>query len=443
VNFRFVSALTFIFLFVLAVSSCKKRNDNVFLANETTQGFDGYSYTDTFKLLTRTVREDSIKSDSLSHNLIGVINDADFGKYTASSYFQFRLPQLNNVINTQKLDSAVLIMQYTSATAWYGDLNTNMAFDVVEVNELMDKTRTHSNQSYSYNPTPIGSFSGKFRPSDSISVRELGKKVKIAPSISIKLDSNFAKKLFNANTELGSQENFVSFFKGLGIIPTSNPSLGSGAIAAFNMTGGFSKIRIYYNDSLQSDFKVIPIDSRRLSNYTVNNQPVNITKQKSAQAKASFDTTYAQAMTGAKTHIRIPYLFGLVNKASGKKISVGKAEIIIRPMAGTFASPFTPPTRMLILQPDATTNRNAGIIDLIERSYGGDYNASKNEYRFNITRHIQSLFSDYQLHGKDNNRGLFLTIPSDFPIAPSRIVMDMRKGIPNAGIEFKLIYTEL
>ncbi len=442
-NSRFVFSLLFCFI---AISSCKKRNDNVYLANEGTIGFDGYSYADTFfKLLTCTIREDSIKTDSLSHNLVGVINDAVFGKYEAASFFQFKLPQLNNVISNLQLDSAVLIMQYTSPTAYYGDLNSNMAFDIVEVNEMMSSSVSHSTQNYNYDVTPIGSFSGKFRPSDSIYIRELGKMVRIAPSISIKLSTAFATKLFNAgSSDLSTQENFVQYFKGLGMVPTANPSFGSGVIAAFNMYGVFSKIRIYYDDTMQSDF-LVHNDSRRFTQYKVSNQSPEITKQKSASSSslANFDTTYAQAMTGAKTRIMIPNLFGLIDKKTNKKISIGKAEIIIRPMAGTFASPFTVPTRMLILQPDAITNRNAGIFDLFEPFYGGDYNASKNEYRFNITRHIQSLFTDYQLRGKDNNRGLFLTIPTDFPIAPSRIMVDMRKGIPNTGIEFKLTYIEL
>lgn len=440
-NRKFVSVFLLCSLFVY---SCKKHNDNVFLANEAVNGFYGYSYLDTLKLLTKTVREDSIKSDSLSHNLIGVINDPQLGIYKSTSFFQFRLPQLNNVISAQNFDSAVLIMPFTSKTAYYGDLNTVMSLDVVELTETMDKTRTHSNQAYAYNPTPVGSFSGKFRlqDSDSVTIRELGKNIKIGPAIVIRLSNTLGMKLFNAGAgDLSSQESFVSYFKGLGIIPTSSPSAGSGAIAAFNMLAANGKIRVYYNDTLHSDFKVTN-DSRRLAQYEISNQPAAITSQKSALPGADFDTTYALAMTGAKTYIRIPDLFSII-KPNGKKISVGKAEIIVRPLAGTYNSPFTLPTRMLVLQPSATTNTNLGILDLFEPFYGGKYNASKNEYRFNITRHIQSLFSDYQLKGLDNNRGLFLAIPSDDPIAPSRIVLDMRKRIPDAGIEFKLIYTEL
>jgi hypothetical protein len=439
VNFRIVSLLTLTIVFLF---SCKKQDNNVFLTNEGTLGFDGYSYNDSLTLLTKTVREDSIKTDSLSHNLIGIINDQTFGKYEAISFFQFKIPQLDKVISTETLDSAVLFIQFTSKTAYYGDLNSSTSFKVYELSEAMNSSVSHSNQSYTYNPTEVGSFVGKFQLEDSVPIMELGKPIKMAPGISIKLSSALASKLFNASSaNLSSQENFLQFFNGLAIVPDANPSSGSGVIAALNMRGTFSKLRIYYNDSLQSDLAVID-GARRHTQYIINNQSAAITNQKSSAKTANFDSTFIQSMVGAKTHIQIPYLFSTITSSS-KKISIGKAELIIRPIAGTFSSPFDLPDRLLLLQPNPDNNLNAGIIDLLEPFYGGDYDATNNEYRFNTTRHIQSLYTDYQLNGIDNNRGLFLLAPSDFPIAPSRMFVDTRKGIPNQGIEFKLIYTEL
>jgi hypothetical protein len=148
------------------------------------------------------------------------------------------------------------------------------------------------------------------------------------------------------------------------------------------------------------------------------------------------------AMTGAKTFIQLPKLFNIV-PTNGKLISVGKAEVVIRPLAGSYNAAFTLPKRMLLFVKDKETGLNAGMIDMLEPFYGGTYNATKNEYRFNITRYIQSLYTDYQLKGTDNNLGLYLAIPSDSPVAPSRIMIDAKKGGSGSGIEFKLIYTEL
>ncbi len=409
-------------------------------------GFDGNGYADTFTILTSTIREDSVRTDNLSNNLVGVINDPFFGKYQAQSFFQLNLPQLSNVINTEKLDSVVLIMQFTSPTAYYGDLNSEMSFNVYELSSSMDSTNsTYSNQSVPYNPTAIGTFTGKYKPADSSYIRELGSKVRIAPSISVKLSAAFANKIFNANsTDLASQAAFLNLIKGIAIVPSANPVSGTGSIAAFNMLGSFSKIRIYYNDSLQSDFKVLTDDSRRFSQYSFSGQNAEIIKQKTASKKSSFDTTFIQSLTGCKTRILIPHLF---NIAKTKSISIAKAEIIIRPLDASYTSAAPLPTRLLLLQPDATTGVNTSLVDLAEPFYDGYYksviNYYRNEYRFNITRHVQNLFIEYQRKGANNNRGFFLIIPTDNPIAPSRLMLDTRKKIPNAGIEFRLYYSEL
>lgn len=414
----------------------------MFLQNETTAGFEGYSYVDSLKIQTCTVREDSLKTDSLSHNLLGIINDPDFGVYTASSFVQFKLPQLGNVISSNTLDSAVLFLQFTSNTAYYGDINSDVIFNVFELSESMNNTISHSNQTYNYDPNPIGTFTGRLNVTDSLTQRSLGKTIKGAPGISIKLSSAFAQKLFNANSSnLSSQDNFLSFLKGIALVPVSIPAVGKGAIAAINLKGSFTKIRVYYNDTMQSDFNV-QTDSKRFSSYAITGQGAQIMLQKSFAGNANFDTTFVMAMAGAKTKIKLPNLFSII-KNNGKLISVGKAEVIIRPLAGSNTSIFPLPTRLLLFSQDEATGLNAGLIDLIEPFYGGSYNSANNYYKFNITRYIQSLFTDYQNKGVNNNRGLFLTIPSDFPVAPSRLMIDARKGLQNAGIEFRLVFTEL
>jgi hypothetical protein len=439
VNFRTACALI---LSIVFITACKKQDDNVFLQNETTAGFEGYSYVDSLKIQTCTVREDSLKTDSLSHNLLGIINDPDFGVYTASSFVQFKLPQLGNVISSNTLDSAVLFLQFTSNTAYYGDINSDVTFNVFELSESMNNTISHSNQTYNYDPNPIGTFTGRLNVTDSLTQRSLGKSIKGAPGISIKLSSAFAQKLFNANSSnLSSQDNFLSFLKGIALVPVSIPAVGKGAIAAINLKGSFTKIRVYYNDTMQSDFNV-QTDSKRFSSYAITGQGAQIMLQKSFAGNANFDTTFVMAMAGAKTKIKLPNLFSII-KNNGKLISVGKAEVIIRPLAGSNTSIFPLPTRLLLFSQDEATGLNAGLIDLIEPFYGGSYNSANNYYKFNITRYIQSLFTDYQNKGVNNNRGLFLTIPSDFPVAPSRLMIDARKGLQNAGIEFRLVFTEL
>lgn len=420
------------------MSSCNRKKENVFFDSQGTLGYDGFSYADTLALITRTVREDSLKTDSLSHNLIGAINDPFFGNYAASSFFQFSLPQLNKVISTEKLDSVVLMMQYTSSIAYYGDLQSNVSLNVYELNEPMGGSVTHSNQAYNYFPNIIGTFNGRFNTKDTTTIRFGNKFISVPATLKIKLSDDIATKLFNANSsDLSTKDNFKNFFKGIVV----KPSTTNGSIAAFNMLGAHSMIRIYYNDSMNSDF-VVEKESERFTQFEISNQSTAITKQKSASVTSNFDTCFVQSMSGAKMQIRFPNLFSLIKDPS-KKISIAKAELFIRPIIGSNTTNFSLPIRLLCLQPHPTNNSNAGILDLVEFFYGGSYNSQSNHYKFFITRHIQSLFTDFQNKGINNNRGLFITIPNDFPIAPSRLMVDARKNMPNAGIELKIYYTEL
>lgn len=425
-------------LIVFLVSSCKKQKNNVFLNNNQNSGFNGVGYVDTFKLITRTVREDSLKTDSLSYNLIGSINDPTFGVYKAETFFELALPQFGNVISSKKFDSAVLFLQYTSTIAHYGDLNSIQNLEVVELNESMTASKQYSNNSYNVSPTVIGTYNGKFTPTDSSKYRNFKKIETIAPTLKITLSNAFGNKLFNASSsDLSSQASFLNYIKGIGIRVIGTPSSNSGAITSINLKGTFSKVRVYYDDTTHSDFVINP-DSKRISTYQVSNQSSEIIKQKTN--KFNFDTGFVQSLTGAKLKIEIPNLFKII---SNKTIAVNKAEIYIRPLAGTNTSPFKIPSRLLLLQPNASNNLNAGIIDLIEPFYGGTYNSVSNYYKFNVTRHIQDLFIDKQLKGIDNNRGFFLIIPTDNPVTPSRLFVDTRKGLKDVGIEFKLYYAEL
>lgn len=432
--------LTYLFFVVLLLSNCKKKDANIYFDSEGTLGYDGLIFTDSLTLLTKTVREDSLFTDSLSHNLIGLVNDPDFGIYKSKTFFELNLPQFGKVINNRVLDSVVLFLNYTSNIAYYGDMTQNVDLSIYELNQSMLENVNFSNQTYTYNSTPIGSFNGKFKLSDSIKLKQGSGNVQIPATFRVKLSSQFANKLFSASaTDLASQINFKQYINGLAIVPNGN----NGNIVAVNLESSFSRLRLYYDDSLYSDFNV-GAGSKRFSQYEILNQNSVIVQQKQAPANQDFNSTYIQAMSGAKTQILMPHLFSMIKNPS-KKISIAKAELIIRPKAGSYNSTFSLPKRLLCLQPNKTTNLNFAILDLFAGNnlYGGGYDAGKNYYKFNITRHIQTLFTDFQTKGENNNRGLFIVIPTENPIAPSRMVVDMQKKLANQGIELKIYYTEL
>ncbi|MBC7426737.1 MAG: hypothetical protein H7321_09400, partial [Bacteroidia bacterium] len=117
-----------------------------------------------------------------------------------------------------------------------------------------------------------------------------------------------------------------------------------------------------------------------------------------------------------------------------------KAEIIFKPLAGSYNAPFSLPKRLVLFQPDPNTGLNYLILDYLNNT--GEYDAINNQYKFNVTRHVQNLFNDKIFRNTDNNLGFYLAIPSDSPLTPSRIALDTRKGIAG-GFALKLYYTKL
>src|SRR5882762_3776514 len=107
-----LSALTLYLLIVF--SSCKK---NSFIGKDILPSTDdvGAVFTDTFSLITNTIRDDSVLSSSTINNLAGTLFDPLFGKSYAAFFSEFLLP--TNDINfgspdTLFIDSLVLTLGY-------------------------------------------------------------------------------------------------------------------------------------------------------------------------------------------------------------------------------------------------------------------------------------------------------------------------------------------
>ncbi|MCO6494534.1 MAG: DUF4270 family protein [Bacteroidetes bacterium] len=424
-------------------SGCKKRDDLISLNTGTIEPTDLF-YTDTITVLSSTVREDSIPTRmSSNQQLAGKMNDLLFGISESSIFSQVRLAILNNPISpVTGADSAFIYLTFTSEIASYGNLNSTQHFSVYELNADLDASKTYySTDSISYNQTEIGSYSGSFNLVDSVRVKD-STFSNTAPGIKIALTKDFANKLINAGPgDVNTQSSFANYIKGLCIKPTGNPASGEGAVVGFNFKAVSTQIHVYYDGDKHINF-LLDSAAVKFSQYKFSQQPANITIQKN-NPLLNFDTTYVQALTGAKTFFRFPNLFSL---AKDNKIFIHKAELIIPVYKDVISSQYKAPTRLLLNQPDELTGRNLPLIDLIssESTYGGKYDVALGQYKFTITRHIQDLFSSYLNDGDNFNFGLYLTNTIDLPITASRILIDTRKSNPiEQRLRLVIIYSKL
>lgn len=246
----FMKNLLLSLFLLIVVSSCKKKDSSVGIGtiddNEILNGIT----VDTFDLITYTVEEDSLITDNGPNGLLGSYNDPKFGTFNASIYTQLRIGTVNpnfGNISSIIMDSVVLALEYAG---FYGDQSTQ-TFEVYELNEDLHIDSTYysftTKSIKSTNLVPFGKGAITPKPTEKTIVG--GDTVEA--QLRIHLDTNFAKALIaeaaSGSTTFASNENFLSYFKGIHI-KTNNgfQAPGVGAALYVKLNDPSSKITMYF-----------------------------------------------------------------------------------------------------------------------------------------------------------------------------------------------------
>lgn len=150
---RLSRAAIFLFSGFVFISSCKKVESDLGVEVLPDSDLLG-AEVDTFEVNTYSVREDSLKSDEFSLNLLGSMNHPTFGKTKAGFYTQIRLSTFNvnfDVANTV-VDSVVLSL---NIDGHYGTLDAQ-TFEVYQLTEDIYRDSTYyTNTVKTVNPTNL------------------------------------------------------------------------------------------------------------------------------------------------------------------------------------------------------------------------------------------------------------------------------------------------
>ncbi len=224
ITFFLLSLISFTALF-----SCKE--DTIIDANLVPAGdtINSIIIPDTLTIYTKTILDDSaVTGDSIyiagvpiNHAMGTIATDPYSGKTTAGIFFQVIQPSLNFTFPVAP-DSAVLILPYARFT--WGDTTvlTPQTFNVHEVTGDFPKNKIYTSKSdVAYDPQILGSTTITSYDKLDDSVTDLGANKQA--HLRIKLNDNFLNKIKNANTStnLNSYANFLSYFKGFYIEPSS------------------------------------------------------------------------------------------------------------------------------------------------------------------------------------------------------------------------------
>jgi hypothetical protein len=423
--------------FSLFFSSCTD-NDTIGLNEQPSSDELNVIFSDTCTVMAFSKIEDSVRTDETVYNILGCYLDPEFGKTTANIYSQYRIPTNNvNFGTAPQLDSLVLSLTYKG---YYGDTTMPMKIKVYELYDNLFKDSTYySNKTM--NGIEIGSKTFMPRPTDSVMI--LGKKY--GAHLRIKLNASIAQKFFNASGQATMADNnaFLDFFKGVKIEASAVSS--GGALLLFDLGASLSRMTLFYKnateDSLQFNFLVNEICAR--FNHYDHYSYAHASNEFKKNLVASHDTLtsgkknlYLQAMGGVKVKILFPFIKNLV---ANNQVAINKAELIMNVNdLGLSSMPFGPPGKLALVKYNGN-GTNTFVIDQFEGDthFGGSYNSSSKQYRFNITRYIQGI-----LNNTITNEGLYL-MASGAAIYPNRVIL---KGtdIANSGrFKLRLTYTKI
>ncbi|MBP9883015.1 MAG: DUF4270 domain-containing protein [Chitinophagales bacterium] len=401
-------------LAALALGSCKKSTEigiGILPASSDINAI----FTDTFKIVTTSLKQDSLVTSNQFYSLLGNMYDPVFGKSYAAIFTEFLLPTTAIDLgdpDTLFLDSVVLTMAYFKT---YGYEDVPQSFSVYEVLEKMSpepEDGYYSNRSFATSSELLGRKQ-LLVPNLTDTINVLGSS--FPPHMRIRLSDRFGQDLLNQSGEatLATDSAFKEYFKGLLIAPDTLATPYAANIIYLAMLSGTSGLRLYWHTptktGLNLSFPITTDESR--TNYFKHTYTGSLVADHLMSETGDGDSLlFVQSMAGIRTRVTIPNLLNL------KNVIINKAELVIsqRLDANRADSIFTPPVQLLIVTLDS-----AGKVKSIPDnddfneafpSYGGNRlqygilpGDTVAQYKFNISQQVQLL-----IDGNITDYGLFL-----------------------------------
>ncbi|MBN2235995.1 MAG: DUF4270 domain-containing protein [Bacteroidales bacterium] len=400
-------------------------------------------FTDTTSVKVYSVLRDSVRTDELTYNTLGVVVDPVFGTTKADLYIQYNLSLSTFAFGDNAvLDSIVLSVPYQSI-AVFGDSLAPLSFKVYQLDELMYvDSAYYSISTAAHLNDLLAEASFVPRPFDSTLVDTVMK----APHFRLPLSNQLGEYLMSFDdTIYYDNTNFVDRFKGLYF--ESQYTGGTGNLTSLNMYGTDSKITIYYkndiSDSLSYDL-VVSAYTPSFQNYDhldyIGSDPDFYKQVIEKDTTLGEQKFYLQTLGGVDSYISFPFLF---DREDFSKYAINEAKLVITNVEPEIM--FIQPNQMLLFHQqysDVDSTNHYYYIDDASKGddyFGGYYNSTSKQYEFRITKYLQ----DY-LAGNYSSDQLLMQI-SGATYTGSRLVAAGSSLLENADsrIKLEIIYTEI
>ncbi|NNE54966.1 MAG: DUF4270 domain-containing protein [Flavobacteriales bacterium] len=406
--------------------SCTRPEESIGLGIQPEEDLLSVSQMDTVTMVAYTVTEDSLRTDELSHTLLGNYNDPVFGRTKASYYAQIRLSSTSvDFGNTNNIyvDSLVLAMKLEGSH--YGS-SKPQEFEVYEIDEdLYLDSSYYSNQTLSIKSQNLvldGHSVVKPNVIDTVSISGNA----LAPQLRVQLDTTFARDVFlsqSGTANLDDNDAFTEYFKGIYV--RSNTL--DGGVLSIDMFDPQTSVIMYYRDlngeEADTTSFVFSINNLSPHYYHLDQEKTdNLLPLQTQDSIPADPHTYTQGGAGVITRIDFPFIEDL-DGAEG--FVINRAEMIIPVKDPSLNRPYRP-TQLLLRRPlDEST---ALIPDDVSVDFqtGGFYDEEVAGYRFDISRFIQLTAT-----GTIEDNSLFVLVDDRFALANGTVLPGVRRAILN------------
>ncbi|GEM_PF-382575 len=409
---------------------------------------------DTFTVRAFTVKPGELRTDEVT-NFVGQTYSDVFGVSRSSINLNFQLQEGQAVYPGDfiyNIDSVVLHMRPDTG---YGSFPLAVPLNVYRLRNPIERDDSYFNNSVAFiDPSPVAKtvvdLADNFRRDSTL--LDVGD-TSFYQSFRhrIYLDNDIGENLiYGFGREYQNDDDFATYFPGLQVTVDSSSSSANLGMLSYALATGESGIWVYANigDTARRTF-FFPATGNSTRFNTFQHNYAGTPAEVALNDPTNDDSLlYVQGLAGLRTEIQIPSLNGFVETTDAV---MSKATLNFK-VADEQPSNYDPAVRLFLVAIDTVSEGAAegtegddlftfDYIYSTER-YGGIYNASNNEYEFDVTRQIQAIMEQSQDNNMDINQG-FRLIREIYGITNSSNVAEHTVLKGGSNIVLKLHMTNL
>ncbi|KIC63493.1 DUF4270 family protein [Chryseobacterium taiwanense] len=426
---------------MLCLFSCEDESNTYEVGSSWTSAQSKMVMIDTLTMKMSTIMMDSVVTSGKSVMMIGNIKDQTFGKVTSSSLFELT-PSSYGITSPSSAVFDSIVMYLTNTNFYYGDTLKSFKLNAYPMQDRikLNNGYLYNKSNFNYSSTSVGSAEFYPRPGTDSSY------------VKMRLDQSYGLSIFNTlkNNDVTTQENFLNFFKGLALVPSSD----NNAMMRFGMNGSYmvqinkstkekvtNTVRLYYHTTSQNGTELVKytLDLGPSSTYSYNkighdfsgSELANLTPKNPIPSQNLGNKTYLMAGIGVYTKVEVPYLKSLKNLFENYKVI--DATLSLSPVAGYYSTSFYNPPALYYYWGDklnhivGTYTQSDGSSEITASLSNTSEFQNEHSYDFSFKTYVNTILSE----SADSNYNTLIYPSSYTDVLSGKAVLGDQKNKTN------------